>query len=139
MKSITNRFVLLATAAVVCGTAAYGQTTLKADVPFAFRIPGGGSAIGSYVIHLNTTGSAKVAEFYNKDTHRAVLAFVNAVPDVGAREIQPRLIFRCGDDGCALSQIWTPDGGYNVPVHQLRGRQYVASIPLTAEHASAGN
>src|SRR5947209_2924205 len=43
MKSIANRLFLFAAAALSLGTVAYGQTTVKADVPFAFRTPGGAS------------------------------------------------------------------------------------------------
>jgi hypothetical protein len=37
MKSIANRLFVVAAAALSLGTAAYGQSPLKANVPFAFR------------------------------------------------------------------------------------------------------
>ena len=47
MKSIANRLFLFAAAALSLGTAAYGQNILKADIPFAFRGPGGAPSGGT--------------------------------------------------------------------------------------------
>ena len=40
MKSITNRLFVFAATAVFLGTTAFGQTTMRADVPFAFHVTG---------------------------------------------------------------------------------------------------
>jgi len=46
--------------------------------------------------------------------------------------IAPRLVFRCTEGGCRLSEIWTVAGGFAIPVKHLREPEYVASIPLVA-------
>src|ERR1700693_45543 len=135
MKSITNRISLFAATAVFLGTAAYGQTTMKADVPFGFAIPGGGATAGNYVVDLNTNGGGKVVRLYNVDTHKGVLAITTNLSGGPVQQTTPRLVFRCGAIGCAVSEIWTGDAGYKVPIGRARDYGYLASIPLVIEQA----
>jgi hypothetical protein len=131
MKSLTNKFFLFAASAVFFGTTAFGQTT-KADVPFAFSMPGGaGEAAGNYVINLDTHNGGKVARLYNVDTHHAAVAITFRAGGGPLEPRNPRLVFRCGDAGCVLSEIWTLDGGYALPQGKIRPHEYLASIPLT--------
>ena len=65
MKSITNRLFVFAATAVFLGTTAFGQTTMRADVPFAFHVPGGGVDAGNYLIHLDNGGIGKIVTVYN--------------------------------------------------------------------------
>ncbi len=61
MKSIANCLFLFAAAALSLGTAAYGQNTLKADVPFAFRGPAGtAETAGYYIVRVENNGSGYV-------------------------------------------------------------------------------
>lgn len=131
MKSITNRFFLFAASAVFFGTTAFGQTT-KADVPFAFSIPGGaGEAAGNYVINLDTHSGGKVLRLYNADTHHAAVAITFSAGGGPMQKVEPRLVFRCGDEGCVLSEVWTLNGGYALAHGKIRPHEYLASIPLT--------
>jgi len=132
MKSITNRFFLFAATAVFFGTTAFGQTTIKADVPFAFSIPGGaGEAAGNYVINLDSHYGGKVVRLYNADTRHAAVAITFSAGGGPAEQRNPRLVFRCGNAGCALSEVWTVNGGYAVVQGKIRPHEYLASIPLT--------
>lgn len=133
MKNIVNRFLLVAATAAFLATAAYGQE-LKAGVPFGFRIPGGGVTAGNYLIHLDSSGSGKVVHFYNVDTHKSVLAVSTSLANNSTYEIQPRLVFHCSEEtGCALSEVWTPDGGWAVPIARAHKYEYVATIPLATQ------
>jgi hypothetical protein len=130
MKSIANRLFLFAAAALSLGTAAYGQNTLKADVPFAFRMPGGVASAGQYTIRLDGVSNGQVVHINNWETgHSALSVGYSLYRNVNV-PIVPRLVFRCGETGCALSEIWTPTGGYGVPVRHVRSPEYIASIPL---------
>jgi len=132
MKSLTNRFFLFAASAAFFGTTAFGQITMKADVPFAFSIPGGaGEAAGNYVINVDANGGTKVLRLYNIDTHHAAIAITYRAGGGPLEKVDPRLLFRCGETGCALSEIWTPNGGYAVTHGKIRTHEYLASIPLT--------
>ena len=136
MKSITNRLFVFAATAVFLGTTAFGQTTLRADVPFAFHVPGGGVDAGNYAIHLENGANGKVVNFYNHDSHRSALAVTSRLFAKSGEAIQPRLVFRCGDTGCALSEVWTLDGGYGVSQGKPRAHEYLASIPLTVQQGN---
>jgi hypothetical protein len=130
MKSITNRLFLFAAAALSLGTVAYGQTTLKADVPFAFQTAAGPAAAGSYTIQLQNNGGQSIVHISNQETGRNVLSLTYKVDDRANKAVAPHLVFRCAEEGCQLSEIWTSEGGYGIPVRHLRRPEYLASIKL---------
>jgi hypothetical protein len=133
MKSIANRLFLFAAAALSLGTVAYGQTTLKADVPFAFRLPGGATTTGHYSVRIEENGNGPIAQIRDRDTGRGVATIANRLYNKVGAAVTPRLVFRCTDGaGCQLSEIWTRTGGFAVPVKHLHEPEYVASIPLVA-------
>ena len=133
MKSIANRLFLFSAAALSLGTAAYGQTTLKADVPFAFQMPGGATAAGQYTVQLDSTASGKIVHINNRQTRRSALSLANKLDSKAHEAIAPRLVFRCGQAGCQLSEVWTPEGGYSLPAGGVHhDPEYTTSIPLTA-------
>jgi hypothetical protein len=130
MKSITNGLFLFAAAALSLGTVAYGQTTLKANVPFAFRTAAGPAAAGRYTVQLRDNSGATIVQISNRETGRNVLSLTYRVDVKANKAIAPHLVFRCGEAGCQLSEIWTPAGGYGIPVRHMREPEYVASIRL---------
>jgi len=132
MKSITNRIFLFAAAALSLGTVAYGQTTLKADVPFAFRLPGGATTAGHYSVQIEENGNGPIARMRDRVTGRSVASIAIRLENKAGAAIAPRLVFRCAEAGCQLSEIWTVTGGFALPVKHLREPEYVASIPLVA-------
>jgi hypothetical protein len=136
MKSITNRLFLFAATALFLGTTAYGQTPMKADVPFAFRIPGGIVAAGNYVVNLDTLGGSKVLRLYNEDTHKSAVAIPYAAGGGPQDNNSPRLVFLCSEAGCDLSEVWTPNGGYAVQKGRAHAGEYLASIPLTIQRGN---
>jgi hypothetical protein len=115
---------------VFFGTTAFGQTT-EAVVPFAFSIPGGVVAAGNYVINVDAHTDGKMLRLYNVDTHQGALAITFSAGGGPAEQIQPRLVFRCGNEGCALSEVWTANAGYRLAHSTIRPHEYLASIPLT--------
>ncbi len=137
MKSITNRFFLFAATAVFFGTTAFGQTAMKAGVPFAFSIPGGaGEAAGNYVINLDANGGGKVLRLFNTDTRHAAVAITFSAGGGPVEQGNPRLVFRCGDAGCALTEVWTANGGYALAHGKVRPHEYLASIPLNVNQGN---
>jgi len=126
MKSIANRLFLFAAAALSVGTVAYGQTTVIADVPFAFRTPGGASSAGHYTVRFENN----IGHLSNRETGRSTLTLGYRLSANRAAATAPRMVFRCGAAGCQLSEIWTANGGYSVPVRHVKDPEYTASIPL---------
>jgi hypothetical protein len=129
MKSITNRLFLFAAAALSLGTVAYGQTTLQADVPFAFQTAAGPAAAGRYTIQLQNNG---VVHINNRETGRNVVSITYGVGANVNKAVAPHLVFRCAEAGCQLAEVWTSDGGYGIPVRHVRRPEYLASIRLVA-------
>jgi len=132
MKSIANRLFLFAAAALSLGTAAYGQNILRADIPFAFRDAGGAASAGHYTVRVENNGSGYLAQIQDRATGRGLISLTNRLDNKAGAAIAPRLVFRCTEAGCQLSEIWTRDGGFSVPVKHVRDPEYVASIPLVA-------
>jgi hypothetical protein len=133
MKSIANRLFLFTAAALSLGTAAYGQNILKADVPFAFRGPAGAATAGHYTVRVENNGGGYIAQMEDRGTGRGVVSLANRLYNKDGAAIAPRLIFRCTEGaGCQLSEIWTRDGGFSVPVKHVREPEYVTSIQLVA-------
>jgi hypothetical protein len=126
MKSIANRLFLFAAAALSVGTVAYGQTTVIADVPFAFRAPGGVSSAGHYTVRFENN----IVQLSNRETRRSTLTVGSRLSGNRTAASSPRMVFRCGAAGCQLSEIWTTNGGYSIPVHHVQEPEYTASIPL---------
>jgi len=131
MKSIANRLFVVAAVALSLGTFAYGQTTLKADIPFAFAVPGGPAQAGHYTVRFEDNAGNKIVRIGNSETGRSVLALSNRLEGKVNEAITPHLVFRCGEAGCQLSEVWTAKGGYSIPGTRGRNPQYLASIPLT--------
>jgi hypothetical protein len=130
MKSTTNRLFLFAAAALSLGTVAYGQTTLKADVPFAFKTAAGPAAAGRYTVEVQNSGGQSIVHINNRETGLNVLSLTYRVDDKANKAIAPHLVFRCAEESCQLSEIWTPEGAYGIPVRHARGPEYLASIKL---------
>jgi hypothetical protein len=131
MKSIANRLFVVAAVALSLGSFAYGQTTLRAEVPFAFAVPGGPAHAGQYTVQVKDFAGSKVVQISSRETGRSVLALPHKLADPVNGVIAPRLVFRCGEEGCHLIEIWTPSGGYSIPVNHGHNPEYLASIPLT--------
>jgi hypothetical protein len=128
MKSLANRFFLFAATTLFLGTAAYGQT-LKADVPFAFRIPGGVAPAGSYEVKLDNAG--RIFFLRNAETHRSMMSLGFSLNNNPVAPVAPRMVFRCGDAGCQLSEIWSSNAGYGIHTRREKAHEYVSSIPIT--------
>jgi len=136
MKNITNRFMLCAAGALLMSGAAWAQNLMTADVPFAFQFGGVSLPAGHYKIDdLRSPGSIKVVTIQNNETKKASMSI--GIPESAGRTTvgNPRLVFRCGDSGCALQQVWLPDAAYSYSVPKATGHQYSASIALTRVQA----
>jgi hypothetical protein len=135
MKSFTNRLAMFAASAVVLGTMAYGQTTMHAEIPFAFRANAALPA-GNYTVNRLTTAT-NTMRLYNTDTRRGVL--VGSLPvDWYSAVAKPVLVFACAEQGCTLREIKTSNGTYSYPEPRksARGRETVSTIevPLTVRN-----
>lgn len=112
MNALTNHIAKLAAAAVFMGTLAYGQgSVVKVKVPFEFRTATGTLPAGTYTIKADPNqGNSSVTWLRNDATRHTVLAVRSMSEYKLSSAGKPVVIFRCGDDGCALKGIRTFDG-----------------------------
>jgi hypothetical protein len=136
MKSFANRLAIFAASAVVLGTMAYGQTTLNAEIPFAFHTANATLPAGNYTISRVAGASVtSTLVLYNKDLRRSVMAASLPIDMFHKAAEKPVMVFACAEQGCTLREIKTSHGTYSYPsAHkESRDREAVSMIevPLT--------
>ena len=100
------------------GVAAFAQTDLKADVPFAFETPGNGHMpAGKYLItKVSGSSPAPMYRLLSMNTGESVIA-LSTQQIHRANDLRAVLTFRCADT-CAISGVY-PGGsqvGYGIRV-----------------------
>jgi hypothetical protein len=136
MKSFTNRLAIFAASAVVLGTMAYGQTSMNAEIPFAFHTANASLPAGNYTItRLAGASVTNTLRLYNTESHRSVLAASLPIDVVRTAAEKPVLVFACTEQVCTLSDIKTSNGTYSYPAARktAHDREAVSmiEIPLT--------
>ncbi len=114
MTKLTNKLMIAVAALAVAGVAS--AQTLKADIPFGFRVGEKVMAPGHYLVDLRTGNGVEVFRVYNDSEHDAALAMPNIKHDPAKEwraDGKSRLAFECVDSACALSEIWTGAGYTN--------------------------
>jgi len=136
MKIIANRIFRCAAGALLLSASAFAQGSLTADIPFAFHANKTNFPAGSYRVDADTThGGVPVIVLRNKSDQSKAMALGTPL-GAPANNRAPRLVFRCGDSGCDLRQVWTPEAGYSYPTHARdHADDRLASIPLTNSKA----
>jgi hypothetical protein len=140
MKSFTSRLAMFAASAFVLGTMAYGQTSMKAEIPFAFHTTNAVLPAGTYTINqVSSPGVPNTVRLFDIVSHRSVLA-VSLPADTSRPVDKPSLVFACGEQGCKLRAIKTTSGTYSYPESHKSSRDHEAlsmiEIPLTPRHGA---
>ena len=135
MKTLTNRLMLFAAATVLSGTMAYGQTQMKAEIPFAFRTANATLPAGTYMLsRVQMAGVTNVMRLWNVTSHRSTVAMSMTIESLKPGE-RPSALFACGSEGCALREIRTSNGAYTYPaLHKANGEKQLVSViqvPIT--------
>ena len=132
MKTLANRLIMLAVSAAGIGMA-YGQTQMKAEIPFSFRIATRTLPPGEYLIYRQSLGVMTSMVLENIASHYTVYA-VGGYVDSYERFSHPSAVFSCVYGGCSLSAIKTDNGTLNYARHKAVREQSsqvsVVSIPL---------
>lgn len=100
---MTRKHTLMLAATLTLGmSAASGQDTMNANIPFAFQIPGTELPAGKYIVTPLSGGS--IIQLRNTDTPRnGALVVVRNTGD--SREGAPRLVFNCYNRECSLAKL----------------------------------
>jgi len=132
MKTRANRLIMLAVSAAGIGMT-YGQTQMKAEVPFSFRIANETLPPGEYLMYRQSLGVLNRMVLENVASHHTVYA-VGAYVDSYEKASHPSAVFACVNGGCSLSAIKTDNGTLNYARHKAAREQgaliSVVSIPL---------
>src|SRR5262249_49158333 len=117
-NSLLAAIAILATAGI-----ASAQTTLKAEIPFAFQAGNTMMAPGSYQIFQYSTGVPTV-RMRNHSENKTVLLLpqLGDAPKDWLKFGVPKISFECVDGNCSLAQIWTGSGREALQIHRHRAR-----------------
>ena len=132
--------ITLAVAALAVAAGTVSAQTLKAEIPFAFRVGNKVMQPGEYRITL-TSGSAPILNLHNFERRQSALlatAYMNDVPKQWKAAGLPKLAFLCGEGPCTVSQVWTGEGyalSFNTP-RGKNGEPHIAEIVLRRDRAN---
>jgi len=109
MTNFANRLMVAAATLVVAAGVASAET-LKADIPFAFRVGGATMSPGTYQVKVANSGTAtSVLSLYSADTRQSAIAVPIATHDVSsavANANRPVIAFECAGNRCSLQYVW---------------------------------
>jgi hypothetical protein len=132
-KTMTNltKSMTIAAAALMVAAGVAGAQSIKAEVPFGFRVVDTVMPAGTYRVNKSgTTTGLAVFKLTQEDTHRSVLTIPYGHDKQQSGETAVSLTFECSGANCALVrvapgagenyQIWKPktekDGGTHLAV-----------------------
>jgi hypothetical protein len=136
MKKLTTKLMIAATVLVVTAGAASAQT-MRAAIPFEFRVGNRVMAAGTYRVSLSQPSGAPIFELSNVHSGRSAIV-VGQVPDDPRKEWEAegnsKLTFACGSGRCALAELWAGPGShaYKVlrPKRETGEDEYLTVIPM---------
>ena len=119
--------MMFAAAAAVSAAPALAQNmNLKAEVPFAFHAGSSVLPAGTYrIMQESGATSGVIYTLKNLASEKSILVVANSrVYSKGGAVKPPQMVFQCGREECALSEIWGgfTDNGVHFR-HHLTGRE----------------
>jgi hypothetical protein len=131
----------LAVAALALAAGTVSAQTMKAEIPFAFRVGKQVMQPGEYRVRLaRNSSSTPVLSLANFDAGRTVLLMATnriQVPMEGKMAGLPKLSFACGEGPCSITGISMGQGyTFNFPAARGKnGEPHIAEIVLRPERA----
>lgn len=132
----TMNLIQTAAAAILMTGAAMAQSPMTANVPFNFQFGGVNLPAGEYRVNTSRALETGIVLIQNDSTKQAV-ARIGVAGSPREANYSPKLVFRCGDGGCVLSQVWSPESESQFSVPKSLKAQYSASIALTPSSSKA--
>jgi hypothetical protein len=113
------------------------QTSLRATVPFSFQLSHSQMPPGDYTVQQLSPGSPMIV-FRNWRASKGAIVMASG-PIGDSHDDRPRLVFRCAESHCALSEVWGafPEGGVRVTPPRLnpRDREQLSVVYLERKKA----
>jgi hypothetical protein len=111
MKNTLTRTMMIAAVALGAAGAAWAQTSLaQAKIPFAFQVNSLNLPAGEYTIERSAASNTALIF---RGARGQVAGMTGTTSALYLEEGNPRLIFRCVENGCVLSDLWTGTKGYH--------------------------
>ena len=137
MKTIANRLIVFAASAFALGTAAFGQTRMTAEAPFAFHTVTGTLPAGTYAFERLHGASAHTMVVTNTKTRKSALAGTANFDTWRKAAEAPVAVFVCGQAGCALKALRTHEGTVEYAVPHTVKKADIAEITVPLKPISA--
>ena len=115
MKNLTKKMTIAAAALMIAASVA-GAQTMKAEIPFGFRVTDSVMPAGSYSVSaVHTASGVAMFKLINDDTHSSVLTVPYTNENQKRGEAAASLTFECTGANCALIQL-APGSGKNYQI-----------------------
>jgi hypothetical protein len=114
MTTFKTNFIIAAATLMVAAGSASAQT-LKAEIPFAFRVGNTVMPAGTYQLKSQQAPAVyRLSALQGK----SILVLPSAAHDAKKSWSNPTLAFECGSNLCSLSEVWTGPGSaaYKIPM-----------------------
>ena len=122
MKNLTTNMTIAAAALMVAAGVA-GAQTIKAEVPFGFRVTNTVMPAGSYwVSPTGTTSGVAIFKLTNEDTHRSILTLPYTNNPQKRGEPPASLTFECSGASCALVRV-APGSGQSYHISKPKNEK----------------
>jgi hypothetical protein len=133
--------VAVAAAAMTFAVGTVSAQTMKAEIPFAFRIGNQIMLPGAYAVTvmpgMAASAVVKVANYDARKSALAVPIYYADAPKAWTASGSARLRFECGDGACFLTNLWV-GAGQSLVFRSQRGKNgepRIAEITLRPERA----
>ncbi len=113
MKRMTNKMMTAAAVLMIGAGVASAQTTMKAEIPFAFSAGGRVTEPGKYMVRITPGSATEILGLYNETTRRTymVAAMLQSdVPKNWKASGAARAAFDCSTGACSLRKVWFGEG-----------------------------
>ncbi len=133
--------ITLAVAALAVAAGTVSAQTMKAEIPFAFRVGNEVMQPGVYRVRLvSNSSSSPLLSLADFDADRTVLLMAtnrNQAPKEWKVAGLPKLSFTCGEGPCTITSVWMGQGDtLNFPgARGKNGEPHLAEIVLRPERA----
>jgi hypothetical protein len=109
MKNVTKNMMIAAAALVVAAGVAQAQT-IKAEVPFSFRVGATVLPAGEYRVESRSHMGAPIFWVVNADSHRSIVTMAYLHDSVRSNGDDPKLTFECSGVNCSLVRMSSGQG-----------------------------
>jgi hypothetical protein len=134
-----NMTLAVAALAVAAGTVS--AQTMKAEIPFAFRVGKQVMQPGEYRVTVKYTNSGSQLLYVatREGDHTVLLApaYRKDAPKDWTAAGLPKLSFACGEGPCTINRVWTGDGdalNFSTP-RGKNGEPHISEIILRPDRA----